>query len=743
MEKYSNVVTNTRGVAVAGASVLVTQYPSGAPATIYLTDGGSPTTAPITTGANGAFSFYAADGHYSLTISGVGITTYTLQDILLGDVSSLSSPSGASKVGWVQVANAARARTVSSRLAEYISIYDFGTQADFDVDTSPALAAALAFSNLSLSTGRRAVHFPAGVYVFQSAITVPSGCAIIGEPVPRAALPGDWINGNPARVNGTTFWTNASAGNAAGPAFIRLYAGAACENINVWYTGQTRVDDFNLIVAYPPTFLISTDGTGGNSDNARVRNCSALNCYDFMNIGDGTNSVGRIDVEDCYVNPYHKGVTCRSLNGDVVNFTKVFIENLFTTTPVYMPNINVWLRDHLYAFDLADSQGVNLTNCIALAYFCGVYTNSGTWCQITNCLFDYCALPGWFDGADRVMVSNTTFINNYRSGPAVRVTGNLKGLSFAGGFAGDAYSSIKTGFFCSHASGTVKISGFTFTLMFPAVLNTGAGIVELSNSGISFDRVTGDNIYIEGLPYLLAGTSLGLSTINPTFPASTGWVYSTPGNVQSIPNGIRIQGVGNNTITYRPFSVSTAENDLMARTTGLLRLTFNMLVQRQGGSPKMEVVIVDDSSVIVLDAFQITQDSSSADSGLPEGEIFRVSIPLPWSLAARQLRLQLSGQAATTVYEITNMNITLAGVPRGYTGTEPYVIKTLLPDGSYDTHTGKRILRTSAIPTAGSWSAGDRVDITPKVVGQPKRAERVTTGSSNTIGTDWISEGNL
>jgi hypothetical protein len=49
----------------------------------------------------------------------------------------------------------------------------------------------------------------------------------------------------------------------------------------------------------------------------------------------------------------------------------------------------------------------------------------------------------------------------------------------------------------------------------------------------------------------------------------------------------------------------------------------------------------------------------------------------------------------------------------------------------------------SGIPTAGSWVAGDRVVHLGATVGTAKAWMRVTTGSGNTLGTDWISEGNL
>lgn len=95
MQKYQSVVQYNSGVAVAGANVTVKNYPSGTTATIYSDNGVTPAGNPLTTDSAGRFSFYAADGHYSLEITGVSLTPYTVSDVLLEDVSEPSDV-------WVQ-----------------------------------------------------------------------------------------------------------------------------------------------------------------------------------------------------------------------------------------------------------------------------------------------------------------------------------------------------------------------------------------------------------------------------------------------------------------------------------------------------------------------------------------------------------------------------------------------------------------------------------------------------------------
>lgn len=82
MQKYQDVVLRN-GRPVSGATVSVTQL-GGAAATIY-SDNGATVISSVTTGSDGSFAFYAADGRYTVTISGAGFTTKTLTDILLED----------------------------------------------------------------------------------------------------------------------------------------------------------------------------------------------------------------------------------------------------------------------------------------------------------------------------------------------------------------------------------------------------------------------------------------------------------------------------------------------------------------------------------------------------------------------------------------------------------------------------------------------------------------------------------
>lgn len=84
MQKYHDSVLNETGTPAAGVSVLVSLF-NGGVATIYSDNGVTEASNPLTTNSLGYFEFYGADGRYTLTISGDGIETINITDVLLED----------------------------------------------------------------------------------------------------------------------------------------------------------------------------------------------------------------------------------------------------------------------------------------------------------------------------------------------------------------------------------------------------------------------------------------------------------------------------------------------------------------------------------------------------------------------------------------------------------------------------------------------------------------------------------
>lgn len=88
MQRYQNSVANsTTGLPLVAATVQVNNYPAGTAATIYSDNGITPVPGgTLTTDSNGQFSFYGPNGHYQLVVTGSGVTTQTINDIILLDI---------------------------------------------------------------------------------------------------------------------------------------------------------------------------------------------------------------------------------------------------------------------------------------------------------------------------------------------------------------------------------------------------------------------------------------------------------------------------------------------------------------------------------------------------------------------------------------------------------------------------------------------------------------------------------
>jgi len=86
MQKFQDAVVMINGQPASGVLVTVLNYPSLTVPTIYSDNGVTPYPGNVlTTDSLGNFAFYAADGHYQITVSGAGIQTVTRSDILLSD----------------------------------------------------------------------------------------------------------------------------------------------------------------------------------------------------------------------------------------------------------------------------------------------------------------------------------------------------------------------------------------------------------------------------------------------------------------------------------------------------------------------------------------------------------------------------------------------------------------------------------------------------------------------------------
>jgi hypothetical protein len=133
MQKYTDVVTSARsGAAIPSASVTVKTSPGGVTATIYSDDGVTTQANPLTTDSNGEFTFYAADGEYTLTVSGTGITSRTIGPVILHDPADSDDYMPSTDVSFTQSGTGAVARTVQARGQQFVLTDDYDSAANFN-----------------------------------------------------------------------------------------------------------------------------------------------------------------------------------------------------------------------------------------------------------------------------------------------------------------------------------------------------------------------------------------------------------------------------------------------------------------------------------------------------------------------------------------------------------------------------------------------------------------------------------
>lgn len=191
MQKYTDVVTSARsGAAIPSARVTVKTHPAAVTATIYSDDGITTKTNPLTTDENGEFSFYAADGDYTLTVSGTGITERTIGPITLLDGDDDDADTfDSTDVNFTQSGSGAISRTVQNKARDQLHLFDFLSATDQGYITDRDMASQTPATNdtaiarliTEAQTHKRAAHLPPGLIVYSDEFEMTSPIALIGH----------------------------------------------------------------------------------------------------------------------------------------------------------------------------------------------------------------------------------------------------------------------------------------------------------------------------------------------------------------------------------------------------------------------------------------------------------------------------------------------------------------------------------------------------------------------------------
>lgn len=150
MEGFTDVVLDTDGRPIEGATVTVTDYPSGTASALYSDDGTTPlNTNVVTTDSLGRYTFFATDGRYTRVISKSGYASITLTDLLLLDDPLTASTM--SVTGNLTVGSLTAGRMV---LAGTGGLLQDSTSATYSSNHFTFHTLSVSTGNLTVSTGK-------------------------------------------------------------------------------------------------------------------------------------------------------------------------------------------------------------------------------------------------------------------------------------------------------------------------------------------------------------------------------------------------------------------------------------------------------------------------------------------------------------------------------------------------------------------------------------------------------------
>ncbi len=215
MQRHSDAVLDQFGNAVEGAEVAVLDA-QGALATLYSDNGTTALTNPTKTDANGTFAFYAANGRYTLRVTGTGLPTREVSDVLLQDPGQLltaadvlndfvasgllptvpnpvslsaTTPAGVAYVLGTRAAPPATAKAYTASKDTYVDLSDKGVYTYTEVANGAAAPAVAASSMRLFKVVTNATQITGVTALFTSTLSLKNPALVPAPSYTVATLP--------------------------------------------------------------------------------------------------------------------------------------------------------------------------------------------------------------------------------------------------------------------------------------------------------------------------------------------------------------------------------------------------------------------------------------------------------------------------------------------------------------------------------------------------------------------------
>lgn len=273
MELKTYFAQDASGNIMPGAAVTVYVADTLTLATGLLDENESALTNPFNADSDAKVAFYAPDGLYDINVvSGIRNVTIRAQfvsidgaGILRTDLASSSVSKGSKLVAYILRAVGAVARWVEDKLAETVSVLDFGADPTGTADSTAAIQAAMAYS----TTAGRRLLFPAGHYLCGK-IDVPSNLWVVADPgavIVRTANFGWCLSVYTSPISNVTIEGLQFDCNAPGTAGTHKHSVFIRESFNVTIRNCRFFNGYDIAIK-----VLGPDGIMIESLNPTVRN---------------------------------------------------------------------------------------------------------------------------------------------------------------------------------------------------------------------------------------------------------------------------------------------------------------------------------------------------------------------------------------------------------------------------------------------------------------------------------------
>lgn len=254
-------------------------------------------------------------------------------------------------------------RLITAKLAESVSVLDFGAVGDGVTDDTAAFSAALNSRGSAVSVKGGVVTVPAGYSFKISSISIPSGVTLQGPYVAGMGAPG---LSNFSPPYNTLSWLRLTAGNT-----IVVSGGAAISGCIIAPSGMT----------FQQTNSAAFAGTAitANGDDVVVEKCLIMG----FNVGFTSTGFQRVRVRDCNMD----NINCVSITGsqDTCHITGVHCWPFATISQAGTDT----LRRAGFAFNIVNgTDDTRLTDCFAYGYLVAFNISNSGGVAMTACASD-------------------------------------------------------------------------------------------------------------------------------------------------------------------------------------------------------------------------------------------------------------------------------------------------------------------------------------------------------------------